>query len=169
MSALIDNLMDFARGRLGGGIELNLQFEPTLQTVLSQVLEEFKTIDPDREIVATFDLDKPIKFDSARMAQLVSNLLGNALTYGDPAHPICLHAATSEPALELFVANAGKPIPEHAREKLFQPFYRGEASGSKGLGLGLHIACEIAKAHGGDLTVSSDDVETRFTLRVPIL
>ena len=69
----------------------------------------------------------------------------------------------------LSVANAGVPIPPPAMARLFQPFVRGEVRHSKeGLGLGLHIASEIAKAHGGPLTVASDAEETRFTFRMPL-
>lgn len=104
------------------------------------------------------------------MSQLVSNLLGNALTHGDPKAPVRLHAAIDEQCLELWVANTGEPIPETAMERLFQPFFRGEVRPSKqGLGLGLHIATEIAKAHGGELTVRSDEGETRFTLKMPLI
>jgi sigma-B regulation protein RsbU (phosphoserine phosphatase) len=67
------------------------------------------------------------------------------------------------------VANAGAPIPPKAMERLFQPFFRGEVRASQnGLGLGLHIASEIAKAHGGTLSATSDETETRFTLAIPL-
>ena len=71
--------------------------------------------------------------------------------------------------MEVWVANAGTPIPPKAMERLFQPFFRGEVRASQhGLGLGLHIASEIAKAHGGDLSATSDASETRFTLQLPL-
>jgi len=70
---------------------------------------------------------------------------------------------------ELSVANKGEPIPEGARERLFQPFHRGNARrGCEGLGLGLYIAHEIAAAHGGTLRVSSDADETRFVFAMPL-
>jgi sigma-B regulation protein RsbU (phosphoserine phosphatase) len=100
---------------------------------------------------------------------LVSNLLGNALTHGDPKAPVRLGAVARGNELEIWVANAGPAIPEKAMTRLFQPFFRGEVRASQqGLGLGLHIASEIAKAHGGTLTVLSTADETRFTLRAPI-
>jgi sigma-B regulation protein RsbU (phosphoserine phosphatase) len=69
---------------------------------------------------------------------------------------------------ELSVANEGQPIPEAIQTRLFEPYYRGaSASGRQGLGLGLFIASEIARAHGGTLTVSSTAAETRFTFRMP--
>jgi sigma-B regulation protein RsbU (phosphoserine phosphatase) len=72
--------------------------------------------------------------------------------------------------VQIWVANAGPPIPEKAMERLFQPFFRGEVRASQqGLGLGLHIASEIARAHGGSLVVHSDEAETRFTLTMPLV
>jgi signal transduction histidine kinase len=109
---------------------------------------------------------KIVSVDAGRISQLVSNLLGNALTHGDPKAPVRLGATARGGQLEVWVANAGPPIPAKAMERLFQPFFRGEVRASQqGLGLGLHIASEIARAHGGTLSVASDDTETRFTLR----
>jgi phosphoserine phosphatase RsbU/P len=80
-----------------------------------------------------------------------------------------LHAVTAGGQLEIWVANGGKAIPPEAMERLFQPFFRGEVRpNQQGLGLGLHIASEIATAHGGTLTVDSSDKETRFTFRMPV-
>ncbi len=100
---------------------------------------------------------------------MVSNLLANGLTHGSPDGPVRIHAATAGGELEVSVANAGKPIAAATRERLFQPFFRGEAQPSQnGLGLGLHIASEIAKAHGGAIEVASTPQETRFTFRMPM-
>jgi len=168
MAGLIDDVMDFARGRLGSGLDLHRQVA-LLEPVLRQVVEELETSEPSRIINCDFDVPEPINFDAGRIAQLASNLLANALTHGDPKQPVHLHATTDEGRLELWVANAGAPIPPAAMERLFQPFFRGEVRASQqGLGLGLHIASEIARAHGGTLEVRSDAHETRFTLRMPI-
>jgi sigma-B regulation protein RsbU (phosphoserine phosphatase) len=79
-----------------------------------------------------------------------------------------VRAATDEDIFELSVSNAGMPIPSDALERLFQPFTRGAVRPSQqGLGLGLYIASEIAKAHGGTLAVTSTPAETRFTSRMP--
>jgi sigma-B regulation protein RsbU (phosphoserine phosphatase) len=168
MAGLIDDVMDFARGRLGSGIDLHRQVA-FLEPVLRQVVEELETSQPSRIILCDFALPDPISFDPGRIGQLVSNLLANALTHGDPRRAVALHAATAEGKLELSVANAGEPIPAAAMDRLFQPFFRGEVRASQqGLGLGLHIAAEIARAHDGTLEVRSDARETRFTLRIPL-
>lgn len=168
MSALIDNIMDFARGRLGGGITLARDPDVSLEPVLLQVVEELRTGVHHQEIRTEFALTKPVDCDPFRIGQLVSNLLGNALTHGAPDLPVRVYAATEEDHLEIWVANGGKPIPAVAMEKLFEPFFRGEVRPSQqGLGLGLHIASQIASAHGGILAVTSSDEETRFTFRMP--
>ncbi|MGO7337044.1 PAS domain-containing sensor histidine kinase [Rhizobium leguminosarum] len=168
MSALIDNVLDFARGRLGGGITLERRAEH-LEPLLRQVIEELRFSHLDRGIEVTIEFDGPINCDSGRIGQLVSNLLGNALTHGTPDEPVRLSAATVDGKLELWIANGGAPISSDAMTRLFQPFFTGEAGTSqRGLGLGLHIASEIARAHGGTITVSSDDKETRFTFVMPL-
>jgi sigma-B regulation protein RsbU (phosphoserine phosphatase) len=168
MAGLIDDVMDFARGRLGSGIGLH-RTVADLEPVLHQVVEELEANHPSRDFIREFDLPGPISFDAGRIGQLVSNLLGNALTHGDPKAPVRLGAVARGNELEIWVANAGPAIPEKAMTRLFQPFFRGEVRASQqGLGLGLHIASEIAKAHGGTLTVLSTADETRFTLRAPI-
>ncbi len=168
MAGLIDNVMDFARGRLGGGIGL-VQRPTPLEPVLRHVVAELEAAHPSRTILVEIDAAEPIELDGGRIGQLVSNLLGNALTHGDPRAPVRLYAQASEGRLELSVANAGAPIPEAALPRLFQPFFRSEVQqNAQGLGLGLHIASEIAKAHDGALDVTSNADETRFTFRMPL-
>lgn len=166
MSGLIDNILDFARGRLGGGISLD-RTPIDLEPILDQVVSELRSSMPDREIRTEFSLSSPVHVDAQRIAQLVSNLLANALVHGLKSSPVIVEASTNADGFSVSVTNEGTPIPEATREHLFQPFFRGDARHSQhGLGLGLHIASEIAKAHGGTLTVASDDEQTRFTLTV---
>jgi phosphoserine phosphatase RsbU/P len=168
MAGLIDDVMDFARGRLGSGIDLHRKFAP-LEPVLHHVVEELVASEPSRTVECDFRLTAPVSFDEGRIGQLVSNLLSNALIHGDAKQPVRLHAATDDDQLTLWVANAGAPIPPAAMARLFQPFFRGEVRASQqGLGLGLHIASEIARAHGGTLQVRSDEDETRFTFVMPL-
>jgi sigma-B regulation protein RsbU (phosphoserine phosphatase) len=169
MAGLIDNVLDFARGRLGGGISLSRNTNTSIEPVLQQVVDELRTAMPDRRIESDFRITQPINCDRIRLGQLVSNLLGNALTHGAPDKPVLVRALTDNGMFELSVSNAGEPISAEAMEHLFQPFFRGRVrAGLQGLGLGLHIASEIAKAHEGTLTVKSDSEETRFTFLMPL-
>lgn len=169
MTTLIDNVLDFARGRLGGGIEISLNATEPLEVLLKQVVDEFEYGNPSGRIVTNFELKEPVRYDKQRIGQLVSNLLGNALTHGAEDQPVCIHASTEGHVLKIEIANAGAPISEKAMRNLFKPFFRDEVRESQqGLGLGLYIASEIAKAHGGTLTVMSTEQETRFTFAMPL-
>ena len=168
MVGLIDNVMDFARGRLGGGITLDRSRSDVGQT-LRQVVEELETSHPDSIIQTTIHTEEHIDADHGRLSQIFSNLLGNALVHGDAGEPIRVTLAVEDGDLVFRSANRGKPIPDEAMDKLFQPFARGEVRSSlQGLGLGLYICSQIAKAHGGTLTAESDSRETTFTFRMPI-
>jgi sigma-B regulation protein RsbU (phosphoserine phosphatase) len=167
-ASLIDDVLDFARGRLGGGLIVERQ-ATNLGPVLEQVVAEIRAIAPDHRIDTHFAMEGPVVCDTGRIAQLASNLLSNAVTHGNPAQPIRVEAATADGNFKLSVANAGEAIPADVRENLFRPFFRGEARASRnGLGLGLFIASEIARAHGGTLEVASNDEETRFVLTMPL-
>jgi signal transduction histidine kinase len=169
MSELINNVLDLTQARLGGGFQLNRTTEKDLTPVLEQVTSELRLASPECTIEMECKLDKPISCDRVRIAQLFSNLLGNACRHGDSTAPIRVFAETADAVFKLSVANSGTPIPALEMQRLFQPYVRGAASGSsQGLGLGLYIASEIARAHGGMLTATSSAEETRFTLRMPL-
>ena len=114
MSALIDNVMDFARGRLGGGIALQKDYEAPLGPTLDQVISEIQSGHPERRIEADYRLSDAVGVDHQRIAQMFSNLLGNAITHGSVEHPIHVHASVTDGELHLSVANAGAPIPKEA-------------------------------------------------------
>ena len=169
MSQLIDNVLDFARGRLGGGLILRRAPNEPVGGILDQVAAEIRSSHPTQDIQTHFDVKQPIHCDPQRIGQLFSNLLGNAVAHGSPGKPIIARAAIEDGVFELSVANAGSPIPAATIAQLFQPFYRGTVTGPlPGLGLGLFIASEIAHSHGGKLDVTSGHGETRFTFRMPI-
>jgi sigma-B regulation protein RsbU (phosphoserine phosphatase) len=168
MAKMIESVMDLARGRLGGGISLSKAIT-AIEPVLDQVVAELAAAHPERSIETHFQLETPVFCDPARVAQLFSNLVGNAISHGTPDQPVRVDASAGAGRFELSVTNAGPAISDDARKRLFQPFYRGEAHGpSQGLGLGLYIAAEIAKAHGGSIEVESSEAETRFTFRMPL-
>ncbi len=165
---LVDNLLDFARGRLGGGIGIEVQDHETLGPVLDHVVEELQGAYPTRIVESRYAFGAPVSVDANRIAQMVSNLVGNALTHGNPDTPVTLSAHSTDEALIISVGNRGKPIPPAVMERLFRPFERGGPDANReGLGLGLYICSEIAKAHGGELTVASTDDKTvfQFTMR----
>lgn len=167
MESLISNVMDFASGRLGSGIEVT-KVRDDVSPALHQVIEELRVANPERQIVARFDVEAPVNADKARIAQLFSNLLANALTHGAPERPVEVEANIIDGCFELAIINGGAAIPQHLHAELFQPFSRPSGSaGRPGLGLGLYIAGQIAAAHGGAITVDSTEDQTRFTFSMP--
>ena len=167
MAALITNVLDFARGRLGGGLTLELSDTP-LEPVLKQIIAELQAIHPGRAIEAEFLLTQSVVADSNRIGQLFSNLVGNALTYGAKSEPVRVKATTNG-RFVLAVCNNGAAIPPATMARLFQPFARGDVRREQqGLGLGLYIASEIARAHGGKIDVTSSAEETCFTFSMPL-
>lgn len=169
MSGIINNVLDLARGKLGGGLGVSLDKDQPITSTLEQVVAEFRAIFPERVISTAIKPDLKAAADLPRISQLLSNLLGNAIMHGDPAQPIRVDAGIADGHLEVSVANGGVPIPAATMPHLFQPFYRGKVRpDQEGLGLGLFIASEIAKAHGGRIDVTSDLVATRFTFVMPV-
>jgi signal transduction histidine kinase len=123
---------------------------------------------PGREVRTVREGDLRGSFDADRIAQLAGNLLGNALAYGTPDSPVRVELSGAR-EVRIAVANRGPKVPPEERARLFLPFQRGSRPGSpRGLGLGLFIVDQIARAHGGRVEVSSDDDdETRFTVTLP--
>lgn len=164
-TGLVDNLLDFARGRLGGGVPVRRDPEAALKPVLETVIAEQEAA-AERAIEVDLAFDDPVPCDPQRIGQLFANLLGNAVAHGAPEGPVRVGAGVRGSLFELWVANPGEPIPEERAAALFKPFVRG--SGGKGLGLGLYIAAQIAAAHGGAIAVASGRDETRFTFAMPL-
>jgi signal transduction histidine kinase len=167
MVGLVDNIMDFARGRLGGGLTLRRDAKQPLTPVLQQVIAELQSAWPDIAIEAEIDIQEPVDCDRGKMGQLFSNLLGNAVTYGDQGSPVRVSAKTIDGIFELSVTNHGKPISDKAMDNLFKPYTRGDWPSQQGLGLGLYIASQIASAHGGTLKVFSGPEQTTFVFEMP--
>ncbi len=168
MVNLVNNLTDFAQARLGGGFKVKCDDSSQLKADLEHVVYEMRQAWPDQAIDANFDFDGRVAADTPRMAQLLSNLLANALVHGSSHQPVVVRASIDSADLVISVANGGTPIEASRVPDLFKPFVRGEAiSNATGLGLGLYIVNEIVRAHGGQIEVSSTEVETRFTARIP--
>lgn len=169
MSELVDNLMDLARVRLGDGIGLELKESSHFAEDLRQVAREIELVSEDIKVETDINITGTVRCDVPRIMQVVSNLLSNAVTHGDTSTPIRLEANNRDGYLHIAVVNSGDPIPEEVKVQLFQPFFRGGVRESQqGLGLGLYIAWEIAKAHDGTLSAMSGPKETRFTLDLPV-
>jgi signal transduction histidine kinase len=169
MKGLIDNILDFARGRLGSGIVAEYKQQEKIENILDQVVNELQIIWPSRVIETDYHIDVPVMCDVTRISQLVSNLLGNALSHGDARYPVKVTAVTNDGEFSLAISNPGEKMSDATKERLFQPFYRGEVKpGQEGLGLGLYISSQIAAAHSGTLEVSSNAEQTCFTLRMPV-
>ncbi|MES3021185.1 MAG: GAF domain-containing sensor histidine kinase [Pseudomonadota bacterium] len=168
MASLVDDVVDFTRGRMGGGIALDAVETSELGQLLLHVVAELKDVHGGREIDSEIDLNTTVYCDPKRIAQMLSNLLVNALTHGAPDSPVTVRAHSVDGALFLSVSNAGAPIADETLLQLFQPFWRGSNSGpAEGLGLGLYIASEIARSHGGSLDVTSTEAATTFSFTAP--
>jgi signal transduction histidine kinase len=170
MLALISDILDFAHGALGGGIDLSVDEESDLADELRQVVHEIDMANPGCVVNLSMDLTEPVICDHRRIGQLFSNLLTNAITHGERDTPIDVSIHSDKDTFQLSVTNSGPPIPQDVAKKLFEPFSRGEreSSNKKSLGLGLYIAAEIAKAHNGKITVSSTKEQgTRFVFSMP--
>ena len=165
---LVDDVLDFARGALGRGIPVNIEPCPDLADALRHVISEVQSIHPDRTIASSIGDLHSVHCDRERVAQLLSNLVANAVAHGDPDGPIDISAQINEGQFVLSVKNQGL-IAEDALPHLFRPYSR-PASGTPrtGLGLGLYIASQIAQSHGGKLdVVSTEQQGTTFTFSLP--
>ncbi|MCW1926395.1 PAS domain-containing sensor histidine kinase [Luteolibacter arcticus] len=168
MNELIGNLMDFARFRLGGGIALK-RTPVALEKIFGEVIDELQVIYPDRQVDRDLDLGGSVDCDPARLSQILSNLLANALTHGAAQQPVQVTCRRENDSLVLTVRNHGHQIPPDVIDSIFQPFTReAERPSQNGLGLGLYIAAEVAKAHGGTLTAASTPQSTDFIFRMPL-
>ena len=168
MALLIENLLDQARKRSGGGIVIERRANTDLGASLAQIIAELQAVAPDQQIVADIDLPGTVNCDAPRISQLFSNLLANAVTHGPEGTPIQVSAKVQGDTFTLAVTNGGAKIPDDMLPTLFEPFHRGgDRPSREGLGLGLFIASEIAKGHGGTLSVTSTDNETVFTFQMP--
>lgn len=173
MARMISELLDFTRVRLGGGIPVQ-RTASDLYPVVRHAVEEAEMAFPGRGVRLEVHGDFRGEWDEGRLAQVVGNLLKNALTYSPEDTPVTvsLHAEGAWVRLEVHNRNRAGPIPPETLPTLFDPFRRGEASHTEGaregLGLGLYIAREIVSAHRGFIDVMSTEQEgTVFTLRLP--
>jgi len=167
ISVLIDDVVDFTKGRMGGGIAIDLRHENSISQMLEHVVAELISKHSDREVITEIDPNIALLCDSGRIGQLLSNLLKNALVHGDANQPIQVAANCKDGLFKISVTNGGPVLSRDTIKELFKPFVRGVSSNSSdGLGLGLFIINEIARSHGGQIRVLSDENETSFIFTI---
>jgi len=167
MTRMIHQLLDFTRTRLGGGMPIDRR-ACDLNAIVRQVVEEAETAYPGRRLQVEEASNSVGNWDRDRLAQLLANLVRNALEHGAAGTQvrICLNADPTY--VDIVVENQGPAIPRDLLPVLFDPFRQGDRRSSGGLGLGLYIAQQIARGHGGDVDVMSSEEEgTRFSVRLP--
>jgi signal transduction histidine kinase len=170
MFRMISELLDFTRGRLGGGIPIAPR-PVDLRRVVRGVVEELEVTRPERELVLSADGALEGEWDPDRLEQVVANLVGNALNYSPEGTPVLIRLRGGEDEVVLSVTNAGS-IPPELLPHIFDPFRRGHATAelrpADGLGLGLYIVQHVVRAHGGTIGVTSTQEDgTTFRVRLP--
>jgi len=170
MTRMVRDLLDFTQASMAGGIPLNPQ-PVDLHELIRQVVEEVQFAHPGRTLRVECTGDGVGTLDADRMAQVLTNLLTNALQYSPPETPVTVSCASEDGSLRLRVHNQGTPIPPEDLERIFEPLHRGAAgmdSAQRSIGLGLFIVNHLVRAHHGDIQVhSSAEAGTTFTVRVP--
>lgn len=172
MRRLIDDLLNFARTRLGQNMPVSLQ-HASLARIANQAVMQARAFHPDCTIVFDVKGNLDGHWDSARVEQVFSNLIGNAIAHGNNIDPVSVTLAGNEQDVIATVHNSGKPIPESDLPYIFEPLRQSPASSSgkhqqSSLGRGLYIAREIIHAHSGTVAVaSSSEAGTTFTVRLP--
>jgi PAS domain S-box-containing protein len=160
MSRMIDDMLDLTRIRFGNGIPTTRRYVD-LRSVARTVVDEVLVANPGRHIELSSGGNLEGYWDGDRLAQLVGNLLSNAIRYGDADAPVVLTLSGDAERVRLSVRNRGEPIADSAAARIFGAFERGGAtSDAKGVGLGLYIASEIARAHGGALVLAENSNRT---------
>jgi PAS domain S-box-containing protein len=167
MERMIADLLDFTRGRLGSGLPMTPR-PANLRHICQHVLEELGAGNPQRELRLSARGDCQGEWDPDRLAQLLGNLGKNALDYSPEESPVDFVLRDEGDTVCLEVHNGGPPIPEDQLPHIFDPFRRAHRGSHSGLGLGLYIVDQIARAHGGRVTVRSTGAEgTTFSVRLP--
>ena len=166
MARMIGDLLDLTRSRLGGAIPLK-PVPTDLQRLCEEVLLEVQAGQPDAVVHFTSRGNVTGVWDTDRLAQVVSNLLGNAIQHGGGG-PVTLETQDTGESVTLSVHNGGDPIPLAAQASIFEPLARGGSDTTQNIGLGLFIARAIVTAHGGEIRVSSArDSGTTFEVALP--
>ncbi|SES87191.1 GAF domain-containing sensor histidine kinase [Stigmatella erecta] len=169
-SRMIRDLLDYTQARLGGGIRVESR-PMDLHAVVRQVAEEMAMAHPGRHIEVSQGGDLHGNWDVDRLAQVVGNLISNALHYSPEGTPVRVETLGTAQEATLTIHNLGPPIPAQQQSKIFEPMHRASADvnpQNRSVGLGLYIVKHLVKAHGGTIEVKSLENEgTTFTVRLP--
>ena len=171
---IVGDLLDLTRCQMGPGIPVR-RVSVDLMPVCERIVEEIQAFHPEAQVLLDANMAVLGTFDSARMEQVFSNIISNAVKHGDIHAPIAVALTVSDGALLFTVHNSGEPIPEDVLPFIFNPMGRFsqrsviEHGPTEGLGLGLFIASEIVASHQGLIEVESDSVRgTVFRVTVPL-
>jgi signal transduction histidine kinase len=171
MQGLLDDMLDFSRTKLGLGIRV-APAPVELAALVADELDQLRAAHGTQRIEFGVTGDTWAVCDGRRIQQALGNLVGNAIKYGEPTAAVQVTLTGGDPEISIEVRNRGPAIPPSALRRIFEPLERGPGSQSRagsqdGLGLGLFITREIARAHGGEVDARSDESETVFAVRLP--
>ena len=171
---IINDLLDVTHSRANGEIPV-LRRDIDLDSLVTEIVSDLCLANPNRDIRYTPRASGPVlgEWDPDRLAQVVTNLVNNALQHGDEHSPVTVSLASDDGAAVVSVENRGAGIPSELSASLFDPFRRGvdgraRRPGAAGLGLGLYIVDQIVRSHGGTVNVTSEtNGKTVFEARLP--
>jgi signal transduction histidine kinase len=169
MNEMIGALLDCTRLRFQGSVPVAVE-EIDLEEVISGVVAELQAANGRSEIKLSLSGDLHGRWDPGRVAQLLTNLVANAVSHGARESPVSVSLTGADEAVLLSVTNSGPTIPPALVERIFEPFQQGAENTigkRRGLGLGLFIVREIVRAHGGTIDVRSNDELTTFSVKLP--
>lgn len=168
--ALIRDLLDFTQARLGSGIRIR-PAPGDLMAIVTKAVEELEALNPARRVRVQASGDGAGRWDADRVAQVVFNLVSNALVYGRPDTEVTVDVRAGAAGAVLSVHNFGDPIPPELHASIFEPLRQGggqQGGGARNIGLGLYIVSKIVEAHGGRIDVVSSAAEgTTFRVELP--
>jgi phosphoserine phosphatase RsbU/P len=167
-SSLVDDLTN-ATTAPRGHLRAIAETDRDIKRLLTQIIQEHCTTNPERVVQANIQLANSPPVDRSRFGQMFANLLGNAFMHGAADKPIFVDAFTADSFLEVRVRNGGKAISSEKMKTLFDPYKGSDNPANRGgRGLGLYIVAEMARAHGGDVCVTSNEMETCFRVSIPM-
>jgi signal transduction histidine kinase len=171
VAAMIHDLLDYTQARLGGSIPLSRK-AGDLHAIVRQVVEDLQTAHPDRVFELQHEGVAQGLWDAGRMAQVVGNLLSNAIAYSPVGSVVRVSTRNEGDAVVLLIQNEGTPIRPDLLPRLFEPMQRASAEGdnaSRSIGLGLYIVKHVVEAHGGTVGVRSEPATgTELRVRLPL-